>query len=223
MKKPAALAIIAWFFLPVGCTAQGPPLPEAPQRWVPFTATAHESKSWVHGVQATGSQFYELERIGVFARNESGADYLHWVNAGSPQTQFPDVAYLTDRAAGARWEIDYKLKNSRRTNLDLTGHPELSPGPMNWEVFLKSHAKDLSLGRKTLGGMDCVAYRIRSKREPKRFWKEVWFAPALNFFAIRVQYLSPNGKFTRAELANVRIEPPNPSLFHVPDGFSVVH
>ena len=162
------------------------------------------------------------EFTGVYARNESGAYYVEWFHSAKGR-RLPDVAYLTDLSVHAVWEINYKLKNFHRIALELADYPDLSAGPMTWQAFLISHGKDLSLGRKRLSGMDCVAYRIRSDTAQKIFWKEFWYAPALNFVLVRQQYLSPGGELTIRVMKDIRIGQPDPNLFHIPEGFSVVH
>ena len=147
---------------------------------------------------------------------------MHWFHSAKGRRR-PDLAYLTDPSAGTQWEIDYKLKNFRRTDLDPADYPELSAGPITWQAFLISHRKDLSLGRKRLGGMDCVGYRIRSDTAKKILWKELWYAPSLNFVVARQQYLSPDGVLTIQVLKEIRIGQPDPNLLRVPEGFSVVH
>src|SRR5581483_11035378 len=73
LRKPIALVFALLFLARASArsTADTAGLPEAPLRWVPFTATQHESSSWVIGVQAIGSQYFDSEFTGIFARNES--------------------------------------------------------------------------------------------------------------------------------------------------------
>ena len=121
-------------------------------------------------------------------------------------------------------EIDYRLKNVRRTFLDLKGHPELAADPMTWKVFLKSHAQDRPLGRKTVSGIECVDYRIHDpETRLKMYWDEVCFAPSLNFLAIKSNHMSPSQRVVTVQLEKVQIGEPDPDLFHIPRDFSTVH
>jgi hypothetical protein len=205
--------------------AQTPPAAEPPSRWVPFTAKMFETHStWRRGTEVGGGHYEVVQVAGEYARNGSGATYERWLSALSPTVNLPNIAVLTDRPARAKWEIDYKLKNVRRSDLELKGHPELAAFPMTWQIFLKRHAKDTPLGHKTVSGVECVEYRIHDPETRLKMYRaEVCFAPSLNFLAIKYHRMYPEGRDVTVRLENIQLGVPDPDLFHIPAGFSRLH
>ena len=205
--------------------AQSPPTVLPPSRWIPFTAKMSEWYSvWTSGAEVGGGRYKVVQLKGVYAQNESGATYEFWSQPLTPLASLPNLSVLIDRPTHARWEIDHNLLNVRRSDLKLRGHPEFSVEPMTWEVFLKSHADDESLGRRIVSGVECVDYRIRNSETPLRMYREeICFAPSLNFQPIKYHHMYPEGKDVRMKLEKIQIGVPDPKMFQVPAGFRSLH
>ncbi len=164
MKRQTAVVIVAILVELSGAqlVAQSPLSSDPPSRWIPVTANTMETLETLGRVVDVGETHHRVIQLtGEYARNGLGETYERWLKALSPQYRLPSVAFLTDPNAGAKWEIDYQLKNIRRTSLDWKDHPDLAADPMTWKIFLKSHVHDAALGRRTVSGIECVDYRIR--------------------------------------------------------------
>lgn len=227
MKRPIATAILAWLimFSPARGAAQSLPLVKAPDLWVPLTARMLETESvLIRGPEPNAGHVEGIQVEGVYARNTSGTSYTHWTRPLSPAWSIPDVAVIIDRSSLLKWEIDYRLKNVRSSRLTLKGHPDRLPLPMTWKIFLKSHAQDASLGRKTISDIECVGYRIRtSDSDQKMYQAEVWFAPSLNFLALKYRDFYPSGRNVTVVFDDIKIGNPDPKLFLIPKDFSKVY
>ncbi len=193
-----------------------------PSHWIALTANIRNLNStWVGGI-STG-HFEASTVYGIFVRDDSGSTYKRWLRASSPDLSFPDIAILIKPSMGARWEIDYDVKNLRRTEIDLASDPELAPEPMTLAAFKKIHNQDEPLGSRIISGIECVGYRVRVPHTPKMHQEQAWFAPSLNFLAVKHQESYQEGKVVSVILEDIHLGPPDPRLFLVPLGFSIVH
>ena len=233
MKRAKTLATLAFVIaLPAAKLAQQaqdtqPVLPTRmpPAHWVPFTAKMNEFYAvFTPGAEVGGGRFKVVQIEGLFAQNDAGATYEFWSQPLSPIASLPNVSYLFDRPGRERWEIDYKLKNVRRSVLVLKGHPELSPDPLTWEVFRNLHAKDEALGLRVVAETECLDYRINdSDYRLKMYHEEVCFAPSLNFQPVKYHHMYPGGRDVKMEMLDIQVGPPDPKLFSLPAGFTPVH
>jgi hypothetical protein len=53
---------------------------------------------------------------------------------------------------------------------------------------------------------------------------EIWFAPALNFLPVKIQYVMPSGDDVTETLKNLKAGiDPDSALFRIPPDFKIVH
>jgi len=227
MKRANILAMLVFVIaLPAAKQAQqASPSPAPPSHWVPFTAKLNEFyATFTPGAQVGGGRFRVVQIEGLLAQNDSGATYEYWSQPLSPVASLPNVSYLFDRTARERWEIDYRLKNVRRSVLPMKGHPELGGVPMSWDDFRKLHASDEALGPRVVSNIECLEYRISdSGNRLKMYHEEVCFAPSLNFNPIKYHHMYPGGRDVKMQAMEVQIGSPDPKLFRLPEGFTAVH
>jgi hypothetical protein len=133
------------------------------------------------------------------------------------------VATIIDRRGHVRWELDGSQKSARRFPLDSRQYAIFAEQPMTAEVFARSHAADRPLGKKIISGVECEGYEIQQNRAGGQFHgAEVWYAPSLNYAAVKFHFAAPDGGDVTVTLDHIdTTHPPDPVFFQVPAEYRV--
>jgi hypothetical protein len=133
-----------------------------------------------------------------------------------------DVAFLHDRPNQAIYFIDFTKKTIKQQSYP-TGNPDFALEPASRADFERRHAADLFLGKQLVSGVECIGYKLADPRHKGKYSGEEWFAPSLNFLAVRYRGRLPDGGEISSLLKD--LEPgkePDPSFFRLPEGFKRV-
>jgi hypothetical protein len=134
-----------------------------------------------------------------------------------------EVAILHDRPNHTSYIIDFAKKTIQR-RMDPTGNPDFAAEPTSRAGFEKEHAADLHLGKQVLSGVECEGYKIADPRHKGKYNGEAWYAPSLNFLTIRYfGRLAEGGKISFLVKDLEVGKEPDPSFFHLPEGFKQVN
>ena len=196
----------------------------AHQQWIPFVAKVVEQ----HQIQVGQRENVTVPRIvGVYARNSLGLTYRLFSAASCLPlaASGADFATLYDPDKGVTYVIDFRHKTATRVALTVAGLWEVGPHPTSREVFEQKHTEDLPLGKQVISGVECEGYGIHDpkSKKKKKFTGEAWYAPALNFVAVKTEGRTPDGGTVSTVLEDVRVgEEPEPGLFRIPEGFKLV-
>ena len=192
---------------------------EAPNAWVPFTATRVEQ----YVLEGVGVLHGRVERIGLIARDSHGNSYQEH-KLGKNSTSLPVLGLtndviLHDRTQHIVYVIDTSRKLFRKLQPDTN---DMSITPLNREQFDQAHKGETFLGKKIISGVDCEGYQSHA-RFSKKYFNETWYAPSLNFLVVKaVTHNSPD-QALQVSLEDLRVgAEPDPSLFRLPEGFREV-
>jgi len=192
-------------------------------RWTPFVSRFVEEQS-----PSNPNASYNLIMDGVYLRNSQGASYNRRtvrVHGGSPLALpfLLDMAFLRDRASPMTYSIDYLTKTIKQAG-DPPGNLDFSVGPLSRTEFDARHVGDRFLGKKTLSGVDCEGYKVPDSHHEGTYSGEEWFAPSLDFMAVRFQGRLPSGEKITMMLKDIKTgKEPDPHYFVLPGGFKRVN
>jgi hypothetical protein len=188
-------------------------------KWVAVTARESHQQYYGEGRRAI------LETGGVYLRDSHGSVYEE--TRFLPATGIaPHLsAFLFDSSRGVTYAID--LTGKRVQALRPRGqrdqpeefHRFLASDPPTAEMFYLARRGDKPLGRKKISGVECVGFRIGSSRYR---YSEVWFAPSLNFLAVRIAVYREDSEIVTT-LRDIEVgEEADAKFFRIPEGFQVV-
>lgn len=194
---------------------------DAPPTWVPFSAQMIERTT----VPVPGRDASIVEMKGSYLRDSHGSSYQKLVvpsiytRSGSPLAPEYDLTTLQDRPNRSTYSIDYRhMVVHVRHDKEM----HLAVDPRTREQFDSSHVGQERLGTKIISGIECEGYRVPNKYSKKRL-DEMWYAPSLNFMAVRATTYTQEGHKIEMSLEDIRLGvEPDPSLFKLPEGFKVV-
>jgi hypothetical protein len=188
--------------------------------WTPFDCTLIQDQY----IDAPGGP-YRIKVEGVYARNSQGMSY----NRRTASTRSPlplvgtlDMAFFHDRPNHITYVIDFANRTIKQQS-DPSGNPDFALEPPSRAVFDARHAGDLSLGKQILSGVECEGYKLADPHHNGKYNGEEWFAPSLNFLAVRYEGRPIDGRqisFVIKDLESGR--EPDPRFFVLPAGFKRV-
>lgn len=99
--------------------------------------------------------------------------------------------------------------------------------PLNWGQSFSQAAQDPSakvereeLGTEQVGPYHCVKYRVRVTYQGQVYSGIQWSAPELDGFVVKMY---DEKSKTTTEYQNIRLGPPDPSLFEIPPGYQKIN
>lgn len=209
--KILGLLILSAVLVVVGIPRGGAVQSAQPEAWIPLAAKQTEKVYQVSG----GEKALISEKTGNYFRNRAGSIYQRSLTVvGQPQS----TAHLQDVLSGKVYEINYDSKTVK-----VLAEGVIAPRrPHTADEFRQHQALNRWLGKKILSGVECEIYKIRPSDDGKTEG-EMWVAPALNFLPVQHKILDHEGN---VEILVILQEihagvDPDPSLFKVPDGFTV--
>jgi hypothetical protein len=216
MLKRVGFAIFAGLMsMPfVFAAAQAPAPAMTAAAWVPFSAEQVE----IHRGPKPYADGPAPERCdGQYAQSAAGETYTH----GGCSI----LATIIDRHNRVRWELDLSLKTARRFNIDPRHYAVFAEQPLTPEAFAQTHAEDRALGKKVISGVECEGFEIQPGKAGGQYRRaEVWYAPSLNYVAVKFHFASPDGGDVTVTLDHIETgRPPDPALFQVPPDFRITN
>lgn len=192
-----------------------------PAEWVPFVATMFQETI----PNTPGLLGDKLVMAGRFLRNEQGSTYQRLRLAS--KTRFPvltpDIGTVFDRPTNLTYIIDYSKRTVEVRHKTNDAESFGTKAPITREEFRAFHSSDQFLGEHSIEGFQCEGYKIRNAKRKNQFDAEVWYAPALNFLALRAQYRLSNGGQVNVYVGEIQIgRRVGPEYFQIPDNFRIV-
>jgi hypothetical protein len=204
-----------------------PPLVNAP-----FTAIVNTE--WTRPLPSGGNYTFVNQRR--VARDARGRIYEErWLLApkGSEDQSRMNVIQIADPNAHTLYNC-FMLQTPHRCVLDKFAEPALTSykpalipsGPLPNNMGTRTHE---DLGTRSIAGIDTVGTRdtsnfnagVMGSDQPFSSWREFWQAPQLgvNLYS---EAMSPNAGKQVFTLSDVSLADPDPRLFELPEGFTVV-
>ena len=196
---------------------------DASSHWVPFVARLVEEREDDPGRQDGMS--LQATIAGVFVRNSGGVSYTRRVvstRSSLPMLGALDTAVLYDRPHQITYVIDFMNKTVKQQS-DPPGNSDSAVEPISRANFDRRHAADVSLGKQIVSGVECEGYKLADPHHKGKYRGEAWFAPSVDFLMVRYSARLPGGgKVTTLVKDLEPSKEPDPSFFHLPEGFKLV-
>lgn len=219
LKMPARLALPA-LALGLGLITLAP-LAVAAQGggWVPFVALKVQQEYNLAGGKRVLLPW--SERTGIYARDANGSIYSRTMLVFGPHAGEASPAVVQDRKTGFTYKIDYTEHQAVIVSQPPSGPPGkplLAPTDASFHLRL---SPDLFVGNKVVNGVKCEGWRTAPGSPMTGV---VWHAPSLNYAGVLYKLVDSRMHVELdISLQDIQVgQAPDPRLFQVPAGFTVV-
>ncbi|MBZ5564656.1 MAG: hypothetical protein LAP13_19830 [Acidobacteriia bacterium] len=190
-------------------------------KWVPFVAKFVVTNT----IELPHMGNDKIHMSGPFVRDGLGSSYrrqtVNRYDSRLPVQGQVDIGFLYDRPHRKMYILDFARKTVKEE--DPPDTPLFAVDPISPEEFEKLHAGDKFLGTMTISGVECDGYAVHSPRQKGKYSSEVWYAPSLNYLAVKTRTRPSPEQEQVTVVEDIHAgEEPDRSYFRIPAGLNNV-